>query len=56
MKTSTISTTLCRKTGKIISQTITENKGKVNSMELYLPLVETLYKDMEEKGFIKEVK
>lgn len=53
MKTSTITTTICRHTGVRKPQTITENEGEVDEAKFYKPLVEIFYRDMKEKGVIK---
>lgn len=53
MKTATVSTRICRHTGKVLSKTITENEGTVDPDTFYLPLVEIFYNDMKKKGLVK---
>lgn len=52
MKTATVTTKLCRYTGKILSKTVRENDDEVNRNVFYKPLVEIFYKDMKKKGLI----
>ena len=52
MKTATVTTRLCRHTGRVLSKTIRENEGEVKENMFYKPLIEIFYKDMKKKGLI----